>query len=65
MFFAQKDFKILGIEMFFPENPNKGERLIFEGEFETNGIKIPRMKHWYELNNVYSGSDIIISELKE
>jgi hypothetical protein len=65
VFFSQKDFKVLGVEMFFPNDPNKGERLVFEGEFESNGIKIPRMKHWYELNNEYSGSDIIVSKLKE
>lgn len=65
VFFSQKECKVLGIEIFFPNDSNKGERLVFEGEFAINEIKIARMKHWYDLNNEYLGSDIIISELKE
>lgn len=46
--------------MIFPNNPEKGERLIFEGKYMINSINIPRIRHWRELNSNYSGSDILI-----
>lgn len=64
VFFSKETKKIIGLEMIFPEDPTKGERLIFEEEFTiNNSIVIPRIRHWKELNGNYSGSDIIIKEL--
>ena len=40
-----------------------GERVVMEGLVDYNGLKIPRMRHWYKLeNNDYLGSDIIIEK---
>lgn len=60
LYVAKENFKILGLEMIFPNNPEKGERLIFEGKYMINSINIPRIRHWRELNSNYSGSDILI-----
>ncbi len=64
VFFSKENNKIVGLEMVFPKDPNKGERLVFEGEFIINNdIIIPRIRHWRELNDAYSGSDIILKDL--
>lgn len=64
LYFSKDDFSMIGLEMVFPNNPNKGERLFFDGTISIKGITIPRYKHWHELSGEYSGSDIIIKELK-
>lgn len=64
LYFSTDDFTLLGIEMVFPEDKNKGERLFFEGEIKINNISLARTHHWHELDNTYSGSDIILKELK-
>ena len=41
------------------------EKLLFEGEIDIQGVKIPRIRHWYETpKNEYMGSDIIIKTLQ-
>ena len=62
VYFSQENYKIVGLEMVFPDNPEKGERLVFEDELKYKNIIIPRIRHWRELNNEYSGSDIILSK---
>ncbi len=62
LYLSKKEHKILGLEMIFPDDKTKGERLIFDGEFLIESIRIPRIRHWYELNGEYSGSDIIVSK---
>nr|WP_321232739.1 DUF6503 family protein [uncultured Psychroserpens sp.] len=57
---------IKGLEIVFPDKPNKGERIYFEGFVIINGIKIPRIRHWHELkDNMYSGTDVIVKELTD
>ncbi len=64
IFVSKKTFECKGVEITFPDDASKGERLYFEGEFFINGIKIPRIRHWYEYSDdQYSGSDIIVKEL--
>ncbi len=64
LYISRKDFTFKGMEIIFPEEPTKGERLFFEGEIAINGVKIPRYRHWYELkDNEYAGSDIIVKML--
>ena len=64
IYISKSNKKLVGIEIIFPDNPNKGDRLYFEGIIDINGMKIPRIRHWHELkNDDYSGSDIIIKEL--
>lgn len=65
LYFSKDDFSMIGIEMIFPDDPNKGERLYFEGSIDLNGVSIPRYKHWHELSGAYAGSDIIVKELKK
>ena len=55
-----------GMEIIFPEEPGKGERLYFEGNIILDGINIPRIRHWHEYaDDAYSGSDIILKEMEE
>lgn len=57
---------ILGIEIYFPDDPEKGERLYFDGEFEFDGIRVPRFRHWHEYSDdSYSGSDVIVRGVTE
>ncbi|MET2983967.1 DUF6503 family protein [Aureibaculum conchae] len=64
IYISKTNNRIIGIEIVFPDKPNEGERLYFEGIINIDGIKIPRIRHWHELkNDTYSGSDIVIKEL--
>ncbi|WP_074408276.1 MULTISPECIES: DUF6503 family protein [Aquimarina] len=64
VFISQKDYTLLGIEIVFPDDPAKGERLYFSGEIIIEGVKIPRIRHWHEYDtDAYSGSDIIVKEV--
>ena len=63
LYISKKENKIIGLEMVFPEDTTKGERLIFEGEFKLGNVILPRMRHWKELTNEYSGSDIILKSV--
>lgn len=64
VYIALADARILGVEMIFPNEPMKGERLYFDKEIEIAGMLLPRMRHWHELSDdSYSGSDIIIKPL--
>ncbi len=65
LFVDKNDYSLLGIEMFAEENgTRKGERLLFEGTVAVDGITIPRIKHWYDLESGdYSGSDVLLKLL--
>ena len=63
LFISKDDFRLLGIEMVFPDNANKGERLYFNKTLQIGNIQIPRIRHWYELDDSYSGSDVIVKKL--
>lgn len=64
VYISQDEYTILGIEIRFPEDTSKGERLYFTGVIHINGIKIPRIRHWYEYSDhTYSGSDIIVKTI--
>ncbi|MFD2588682.1 DUF6503 family protein [Croceitalea marina] len=58
--------KLLAIEFNHPEDgADGGEILRFFGEYEFNGVKIPRIRNWYsQSQNEYLGSDVIIEKLK-
>lgn len=63
LFFREGDFSMEGVEIFFPDEPEKGEKIIFDDLAEIDGMKLPRIRNWYELSNgEYSGSDIIVKE---
>ncbi|QTD39220.1 hypothetical protein JL193_08290 [Polaribacter batillariae] len=64
LYFSQEDYMLLGVEMMFPDNPKKGERLFFDGIIKIDEILVPRMRHWYNMEDVYTGSDIILTEIK-
>jgi hypothetical protein len=63
LFISAEDFSLLGIEMIFPNDPSKGERLYFDKNIEIDDVQIPRIRHWYELDDTYSGSDVIVKKL--
>ena len=57
--------KILAIVFNHPEEPDHEEEILkFEGEYEVNGISIPRIRNWYiRQTGEYLGSDIVVMEL--
>lgn len=66
LYVSKSTMRIRGIEILVPEKASGGERLYFDELVIINGIKIPRIRHWHELNNdMYSGSDIIIQEIPD
>ena len=64
LFISKDDFTLLGIEMIFPNDPTKGERLYFNKTIQIGDISIPRIRHWHELDDTYSGSDVIVKKLE-
>lgn len=64
LYVSDKDFRLLGIDIVFPNDPEKGERLYFEKSIQIGDIAIPRVKHWYDLKNSYLGSDVIVKRLE-
>ncbi|WP_438422404.1 DUF6503 family protein [Aquimarina macrocephali] len=63
IYISQEDYTLLGIEIVFPDDPTKGERLYFSGNIVIDGVTIPRIRHWHEYDtDAYSGSDIIVKE---
>ncbi|MBS9463046.1 hypothetical protein KIM67_11540 [Flagellimonas sp. 389] len=65
VYISKTDMTLKGVDLVFPNKPEKGDRIYFEGIIEIDGIKIPRIRHWHELkDDSYSGSDLIIKELQ-
>lgn len=62
---SAETYKIMAIEFNHPEEPEKNEEIIkFYGEYEINGIQIPRVRDWYDKNtNEYLGTDVIVKQL--
>lgn len=64
LFVSKASMEVKGVEIVIADNDG-GERIYFDELIVVNGIKIPRIRHWHELNNdTYSGSDLIIKEVK-
>ena len=65
IYIAKSNFEYKGMEIIFPDDYTKGERLYFEGIFSIDNIKVPRIRHWHKYSDdTYSGSDIIIKALE-
>ncbi|MEQ6125113.1 DUF6503 family protein [Pseudotenacibaculum sp. MALMAid0570] len=64
LFFSTENFSLIGIEMIFPEDPMKGERLYFLDNFQIDSMTIPKIRHWYDLSGTLGGSDVIGKRLK-
>lgn len=55
-------YALIGTRFYHDESKNDGEYLIFEGEIEHNGIRLPKVRKWYYNNNgEFLGEDEIIS----
>lgn len=66
IYIAKDSYRLKGLEIVFPEDASKGERLYFEGNIDLQGVQIPRFRHWHEYaGDNYSGSDIILKEWVE
>ncbi|MEL6812003.1 MAG: DUF6503 family protein [Bacteroidota bacterium] len=66
LFVSKSDLEIKGIEILLPDKPDGGDRIYFDKLITVGGIKIPRVRHWHEFkDDTYSGTDLIIKELKE
>lgn len=64
LYIDKSTFKFKGIEILFPDDTTKGERLFFDGAIIIDEMIIPRIRHWHEYsNNDYSGTDIIVKQL--
>ncbi len=64
IFIAENTYEFKGMEIVFPDEETKGEKLYFDGLINIEGILIPRIRHWHELSNDnYLGSDIIVNRL--
>ena len=64
LYIREDSFDLIGIEITFPDDVTKGERLYFDKEINISGLRIPRMRHWHEYkDDSYSGSDIIMKIL--
>jgi hypothetical protein len=61
---AVDNFQVLGLELFHPDDPTQGEILTFDDLVEVDGIQMPRIRHWYDMEAQYLGSDIIVKEIK-
>lgn len=64
LYFLKNDFTFLGGKINYPNKPNEGEKIAFEGIIKINDILIPRFHHWYDFDNKYLGSDVIVKEIK-
>ncbi|WP_299245514.1 DUF6503 family protein [uncultured Aquimarina sp.] len=64
LYIRTSDYKLVGLEIIFPNDPKKGERLYFNKDFNYKGIIVPRIRHWHEYHDdSYSGSDIIVKSI--
>ena len=60
---AVDNYQLIGIELLHPET-DEGEKLVFEDLMSLGEMQIPRIRHWYDLEATYLGSDIIIKEIE-
>ncbi|AWX46318.1 hypothetical protein HME9304_03351 [Flagellimonas maritima] len=66
IYVSKNDMTLKGVDIVFPDDPEKGDRIYFDGTINIDGLKIPRIRHWHELkDDTYSGSDLIIKEIQE
>lgn len=65
LYIDSKNYTIEGLDIIFPDNKERGERLYFGGTVNINGLKLSRMKHWHSImNNEYLGSDVIVKTMR-
>lgn len=64
LFVSRQEGRVLGLEIRLPGQVQAGERIVFRDLMQTQGMRLPRVRHWHDLaNGEYSGSDLIIGEL--
>ncbi len=58
--------KILALEFRYPDQPDQETEILkFNDVITVDGIKIPRLRHWYfKDSNEYLGSDIVVEEFE-
>ena len=64
VYISKNDFSLLGVDLISETNPNTGERLYFDKIIDIGSIQIPRIRHWYDWNGTYNGTDVIVKKLK-
>lgn len=61
-YFNQDNYALSGYKFYHDEAINDGEYITLEGIFETNDIKIPKLRKWYvNKDNKFLGADDLIS----
>jgi hypothetical protein len=60
-----KSYLVKGLDFILDEAKMEGERLYFDQIFDLDGIKLTRMRHWYDLkDDTYLGSDILVTKIE-
>ncbi len=59
---ARKDYSLVALRFHKAESDEReDEMIIFDGEYEQDGVKVPRFRHWYTAESrEYLGSDVIV-----
>ena len=61
IYISTRTLSVRGVEIVFPEDPSKGERIVFDSSFYQEGVLFPRIRSWYGLmEGEYLGSDLIM-----
>jgi len=59
-YFNQENYAMEAYQFYHDEEKNDGEYILFTGEEEINGIKMPKERAWYyNKNQQYLGTDIL------
>lgn len=65
LYVARDDHRYLGMEIIDNNNSNDGERLYFTEWYDHRGVKLARVRHWYDrASGDYSGTDIILKHIR-
>lgn len=66
VYLSAKDYRVLGIDIQNDEVPDRSYTLVFRDLVEIDGIKFPRVRHWYgKQNQDFRGSDIILKQVEK
>lgn len=59
-YFHPETYALVGYRFYHNEKANDGEYILFSGELETNGIRLPKSRKWYtHKQDRYLGEDIL------
>lgn len=66
LYISRADTMLEALELVHPTEPDRGERIVFHDIYNTDGIRIPRIRNWFDLrDNSYLGTDVIVDTESE